>query len=64
MAVACAISDSTLEKQYYPLGALWLYGDDTKNDNPQINGLITWAFALITYVSFDHPPLSVDLIPV
>jgi phospholipid-translocating ATPase len=49
MAVVCAIVDSSLEKHYYPLGAPWLYGDDQSDDNPRINGLITWAFALITY---------------
>ena len=50
MAVACAIADSTLEKRYYPLGAPWLFDDNQNDDNPSINGLITWAFALITYV--------------
>jgi len=50
MAVACAIADSVLEKRYYPESAPWLYDDDQKNDNPSINGLVTWAFALITSV--------------
>ncbi|KAF8891341.1 hypothetical protein BD779DRAFT_1610652 [Infundibulicybe gibba] len=49
MAVACAIVDSTLEKRDYPAGAPWLYNDNQKNDNPSINGLVTWAFALITF---------------
>ncbi|KAF7295629.1 Phospholipid-transporting ATPase [Mycena indigotica] len=49
MAVACGISDSVLEKRYYPQGALWLYGDNTSSDNPSYNGLVTWAFALITF---------------
>lgn len=52
MAIACAIADSELEKKYYPEGAPWLYADDQKNDNPSINGLVTWAFALITLVFF------------
>lgn len=49
MATACAIPDSILEKKLYPEGAPWLYDDDQKGDNPSINGLVTWAFALITF---------------
>lgn len=49
MAVACAIVDSVLEHQKYPQGAPWLYGDTQNDDNPSINGLVTWAFALITF---------------
>ncbi|KAK0496771.1 phospholipid-translocating ATPase [Armillaria luteobubalina] len=49
MAVACAIADSVLEHQKYPQGAPWLYGDTQHDDNPSINGLVTWAFALITF---------------
>lgn len=50
MAIACAIVDSILEHKLYPKGAPWLYGDDLSDDNPSINGLVTWAFALITFV--------------
>jgi len=53
MAVACGIVDSALEHHYYPLGAPWLYGADQPDNNPSINGLITFCFALITYVAFD-----------
>ncbi|KAJ7143107.1 phospholipid-translocating ATPase [Mycena crocata] len=49
MAVACGIADSVLEKKMYPQGAPWLYGDNTGQDNPSFNGLVTWAFALITF---------------
>ncbi|KAF5390158.1 hypothetical protein D9757_002920 [Collybiopsis confluens] len=49
MAVVCAIVDSILEKRDYPAGAPWLYGADQSDDNPSVNGLITWAFALITF---------------
>jgi phospholipid-translocating ATPase len=49
MAVACGVADSLLEQHYYPLGAPWLYGADDSDNNPKINGLITWAFALITF---------------
>jgi hypothetical protein len=51
MAVVCAIADAILEQRFYPLGAPWLYADNQSDDNPQINGLVTWAFALITLVS-------------
>ncbi|KAJ6501941.1 hypothetical protein C8R45DRAFT_1209601 [Mycena sanguinolenta] len=49
MAVASGISDSVIEKKDYPEGAPWLYDDNRKDDNPGINGLVTWAFALITF---------------
>jgi phospholipid-translocating ATPase len=49
MASVCGIVDSVLEHRYYPRGALWLYGDNLPDDNPSINGLVTWAFALITF---------------
>ncbi|KAG7092955.1 hypothetical protein E1B28_009257 [Marasmius oreades] len=49
MAVACGIVDSILEQRYYDQGAPWLFGANTKDDNPKINGLVTWAFALITF---------------
>jgi phospholipid-translocating ATPase len=49
MAVVCGITDSLLEQHYYPLGAPWLYGDNLGDNNPKINGLITFAFALITF---------------
>ncbi|TDL24691.1 phospholipid-translocating P-type ATPase [Rickenella mellea] len=49
MAIACGIVDSILEHKDYPNGAPWLYGDNTSGDNPSINGLATFAFALITF---------------
>ncbi|THH16144.1 hypothetical protein EW146_g4435 [Bondarzewia mesenterica] len=49
MAVALAIVDSSLERHYYPRGAPWLFDDNRSDDNPSINGLVTWAFALITF---------------
>jgi phospholipid-translocating ATPase len=51
MAVGCGISDSVLEKRNYPEGAPWLYDDNTSQDNPSFNGVVTWAFALITFVA-------------
>jgi phospholipid-translocating ATPase len=41
--------NSVLENKYYPLGAPWLYNDNEPDNNPNINGLITWAFALVTF---------------
>ncbi|KAJ7129762.1 phospholipid-translocating ATPase [Mycena epipterygia] len=49
MTVACGIGDSVLEHQYEPRSAPWLYDDDQSTDNPTINGLITWAFAFLTF---------------
>ncbi|KAF8315252.1 phospholipid-translocating ATPase, partial [Clavulina sp. PMI_390] len=49
MAVVCGIVDAHLEQHYYPKGALWLYNDNGKDDNPHINGLITFLNAFITF---------------
>ncbi|KAF5390550.1 hypothetical protein D9757_002774 [Collybiopsis confluens] len=59
MAVVCAIVDSTLEKHYAPLGAPWLFSDDHSDDNPSVNGGITWAFGLLTFQ--DLVPISLYL---
>ncbi|KAF4615383.1 hypothetical protein D9613_002558 [Agrocybe pediades] len=56
ISVVCAIADSRLEVEFFPLGAPWLFGDDKSDDNPHINGLITWAFALLTFQ--DIVPIS------
>ncbi|KAF7301327.1 Phospholipid-transporting ATPase [Mycena indigotica] len=56
MTVACAIGDSVLEHYYQHRSAPWLYGDDTSGDNPSINGLVTWAFAFLTFQ--DIVPIS------
>ncbi|KAG6835961.1 hypothetical protein H0H93_012827 [Arthromyces matolae] len=49
MAVVCAIADSLSEVKFYPMGAPWLYGDNHGDDNPRINGLITWVYSLLTF---------------
>ena len=49
MAVVCGIMDSVLEHRYYPKGAPWLIGADRSDDNPSINGLVTFAFAFLTF---------------
>ncbi|KAF8237713.1 phospholipid-translocating P-type ATPase [Tricholoma matsutake] len=56
MCTVCAIADSVLEQRYYPRNAPWLYGDNRSDDNPSINGLVTWAFALLTFQ--DIVPIS------
>ncbi|KAJ7667947.1 phospholipid-translocating ATPase [Mycena polygramma] len=56
MAVACGIGDSVLEHQLEPRSAPWLFGDDVSSDNPSINGLVTWAFAFLTFQ--DIVPIS------
>lgn len=53
MAIACGVADSVLEHKFYPQGAPWLYGDNQSDDNPSVNGLVTWAFALITFVDIN-----------
>lgn len=62
MAIICGIVDAVLEHRDQPTGALWLYADDRSGDNPSINGLITFVFALITYVEpldcYFHRPAS------
>ncbi|KIY50725.1 phospholipid-translocating P-type ATPase [Fistulina hepatica ATCC 64428] len=49
MSVVCGIADSLLEQQRYPEGALWLYDDDQSGNNPRVNGVITWAYSLLTF---------------
>lgn len=49
MTVMCAVVDHFLEKQYYREGGYWMFGADRSSDNPNINGIITWANALIAF---------------
>ena len=49
MSVALGIADAVLEQRFFPLNAPWLFRDTRDDDNPHINGLVTWAFALITF---------------
>ena len=60
MATACGVVDSVLEHRDYPESAPWLYGDNRPGNNPSINGLVTFCFALITYVA--SRPLAIDLV--
>ena len=63
MAAACGIADSVLEHRDYKRQAPWLYGDNTSGDNSSINGLVTFAFALITYVARSFPYSSLTTFP-
>ncbi|EGO21270.1 hypothetical protein SERLADRAFT_351381 [Serpula lacrymans var. lacrymans S7.9] len=56
MGVVCGIADSEIEQVQYPEGALWLYDDNQSDNNPRVNGAITFAFALITFQ--DIVPIS------
>ncbi|KAF8623323.1 hypothetical protein AX15_006401 [Amanita polypyramis BW_CC] len=56
MALVCAIVDAVLEQRLYPTGAPWLYGDSQSDDNPRINGLITFFYAILTFQ--DIVPIS------
>ncbi|KAK0501092.1 hypothetical protein EDD18DRAFT_1435520 [Armillaria luteobubalina] len=44
LSTICAIVDPALGRYYYPMGAPCLHGDDRSEDNPSLNGLITWAY--------------------
>ena len=45
----CAIGDHFDEKYYYTHNAYWEYGADLSSDNPRINGVVTFANAMITF---------------
>ncbi|KAG6902242.1 hypothetical protein C0995_002614 [Termitomyces sp. Mi166 len=49
LATVDAIADSLSEVKYFPLDAPWLYGDTQSDDNPRINGLVTWVYSLLTF---------------
>lgn len=45
----CGVVDHVLEVRNYPLGAYWLFNANTTDDNPSVNGAITFGNALITF---------------
>jgi phospholipid-translocating ATPase len=51
MGVTCGIIDSVLEHHYFPKQAPWLFDDNRSGDNPSVNGVVTFFWALITYVA-------------
>jgi phospholipid-translocating ATPase len=49
IAMVCAIIDHFNEVTWYQEGAYWDLYADTSGDNPNINGLVTFANAFITF---------------
>ncbi|KAG2019851.1 phospholipid-translocating ATPase [Coprinopsis cinerea AmutBmut pab1-1] len=49
MAIVCGVVDSILQHRYLGSEAPWLYDADRPGDNPSVNGVITFFFALITF---------------
>lgn len=49
IGMVCAIVDHILEKRWVKKGTYWTLYDDRPGDNPNINGLITFLNALITF---------------
>ena len=49
IAMVCAIVDHINEKRWYSQNAYWTQFNDTRGDNPNINGLVTFANAFITF---------------
>lgn len=49
MATVCAIVDSVNEHRGASKDEYWLYNDNIPGDNPSVNGIVTFANALITF---------------
>lgn len=49
MAVGCAIADARIEQHFFDLGAYWEFLATQKDDNPNLNGLVTFGNSLITF---------------
>ncbi|KAK4058822.1 hypothetical protein OIO90_000268 [Microbotryomycetes sp. JL221] len=49
MCAMCALGDHFLQVDQSDEGAYWLYGNNTSGDNPNVNGIITFANALIAF---------------
>ncbi|WFD26226.1 P-type phospholipid transporter [Malassezia nana] len=49
IAIICAIADSEMEKYYFARGAYWEYLATQNDDNPSLNGLVSFANSLITF---------------
>lgn len=49
MSMVCAIVDHLQEKVWYREDAYWTLYDDRPGDNPNVNGIITFLNALITF---------------
>lgn len=49
MAVICAIADAQIEKYYFDRSSYWEYLAVFNDDNPSLNGLVSFANSLITF---------------
>lgn len=49
MAIGCAIADSRIEHHFFDRDAYWEFAATQSDDNPNINGLVTFGNALITF---------------
>jgi phospholipid-translocating ATPase len=49
MAIACAIAETFIDKSFFHRGAPWTFDENIPSQTPDINGLATWANALITF---------------
>ncbi|GAA96668.1 uncharacterized protein L969DRAFT_97024 [Mixia osmundae IAM 14324] len=49
MCMMCAIGDHFSEQYYYDRNAYWEYRADRSDDNPRINGIVSFANAMITF---------------
>jgi phospholipid-translocating ATPase len=49
MAVGCAIADHYIETHFFNLAAYWEFFAIFSDDNPSINGLVTFGNSLITF---------------
>lgn len=49
MAVGCAIADARIENHFFDLDAYWEFRAIFGDDNPNINGLVTFGNSLITF---------------
>lgn len=49
IAVICAAADSAMEKYYFKRNAYWEYLSVFNDDNPSLNGLVSFANSLITF---------------
>ncbi|KAK0562385.1 hypothetical protein OC844_002725 [Tilletia horrida] len=49
MAIGCAIADSRLEHYFTDRTAYWQFAANRSDDNPNINGLVTFGNSLITF---------------
>ncbi|EIW68591.1 hypothetical protein TREMEDRAFT_74105 [Tremella mesenterica DSM 1558] len=49
ICMVCAIVDHFNERRWVRQGTYWTYKDDRSGDNPNVNGIVTFANALITF---------------